>query len=84
MQFQVSTATIRREITLVPGQPLSRDRLAESRRRLGALGLFRRIRITEISHGSDTRRDVLVTVEEVPATTLGYGGGFEAGTRLRR
>ena len=83
-QFRVSTATIRREITLVPGQPLSRDRLTESRRRLGALGLFRRIRITEISHGSDTRRDVLVTVEEVPATTLGYGGGFEAGTRLRR
>ena len=83
-QFQVSTATIRREITLVPGQPLSQDRLTESRRRLGALGLFRRIRITEISHSSDTRRDVLVVVEEVPATTLGYGGGFEAGTRLRR
>ena len=83
-QFHVSTATIRREVTLVPGQPLSPDRLAESQRRLGALGLFRRIRLTEISHGSDTRRDVLVAVEEAPATTLGYGGGFEAGTRLRR
>ena len=25
-----------------------------------------------------------MSVEEAPATTLGYGGGFEAGTRLRR
>lgn len=83
-QFRVSAATIRRELTLVPGQPLSQDRLAESRRRLSALGLFRRIRITDISHGSDTRRDVLVAVEEAPATTLGYGGGFEVGTRLRQ
>ncbi len=83
-QFHVSTATIRREVTLVPGQPLSPDRFAESQRRLGALGLFRRIRLTEVRHGSDTRRDVLVAVEEAPATTLGYGGGFEAGTRLRR
>ena len=80
----VSVATIRRELTLIPGQPLSRDRLAESQRRLSALGLFRRIRFTELSHGSDTRRDVLVSVEEAPATTLSYGGGFEAGTRLRR
>ncbi len=83
-QFNVSTATIRREVTLVPGQPLSPDRFAESQRRLGALGLFRRIRLTEVRHGSDIRRDVLVAVEEAPATTLGYGGGFEAGTRLRR
>ena len=83
-QSRISAATIRREVTLTPGQPLSRDRLAESQRRLSALGLFRRIRFTEVSHGSDTRRDVLVSVEEAPATTVGYGGGFEAGTRLRR
>ena len=83
-QEHISAATIRRELTLRPGQPLGRDRIAESQRRLSALGLFRRIRITELSHGHENRRDVLVAVEEAPATTLGYGGGFEAGTRLRR
>ncbi|MDP6374192.1 MAG: BamA/TamA family outer membrane protein [Vicinamibacterales bacterium] len=83
-EFSVSPDTIRRELTLAPGQPLSRDQIAESQRRLSALGLFRRIRFTEVNHVSDTRRDVLVTVEEGPSTTLSYGGGFEAGTRLRR
>ena len=83
-EFSVSPDTIRRELTLEPGQPLSRNQIAESQRRLSALGLFRRIRFTEVRHVSDTRRDVLVTVEEGPSTTLSYGGGFEAGTRLRR
>ena len=80
----IFASTIRREVTLEPGQPLGRDQLVESQRRLGALGLFRRIRITELRHEDETRRDILVSVEEAPATTLGYGGGFEAGTRLRR
>ena len=46
---------------------------------MSALGLFRRVRITELDHGVPSRRDVLVTVEEAPATTLGYGGGVEGG-----
>ena len=49
----------------------------ESRRRLSALGLFRRVQITELTHGSGNEHDVLVTVEEAPATTIGYGGGLE-------
>jgi outer membrane protein assembly factor BamA len=40
--------------------------------------LFRRTRITELRHGDETTRDLLVTVEEAPPTTVGYGGGFEA------
>jgi outer membrane protein insertion porin family len=74
---------IQRELLLRTGEPLGLQDLAESQRRLSALGLFRRVRITEIAHGSSTRRDVLVTVEEAAATTLEYGGGLE-GSRLLR
>ena len=74
---------IRREILLRPGAPLGLQDLIESRRRLSALGLFRRINITELAHGGAVRRDVVVTVEESPATNLGYGGGLEATRRLR-
>jgi outer membrane protein insertion porin family len=74
---------IQREILLRSGQPLGLTDLIESQRRLGALGLFRRIRITEISHSGSERHDVLITVEESPSTSIGYGAGLEA-TRLLR
>lgn len=74
---------IRREILLRPGAPLGLQDLIESRRRLSALGLFRRVNITELAHGGANRRDVVVTVEESPATSLGYGGGLEVTRRLR-
>ena len=35
-------------------------------------------------HGGEPRRDVLVQVEEAPPTTIGFGGGLEGGTRLRK
>ena len=76
--------TIRREVALKPGDPLGFEGVAESQRRISALGLFRRVRITEIDHGTEARRDLLVTVEEAPATTLGYGGGVEVARRLVR
>ena len=81
---KTSTETIRREIILQPGAPLSYAELTESQRRISGLGLFRRVRITELDHGEPNRRDLLVTVEEAPATTVGYGGGVEGGQRLRR
>lgn len=74
---------IRREVLLHEGAPLGLQDQIESRRRLSALGLFRRVNITELAHGSAARRDVLVTVEEAPVTSLGYGGGLEI-TRIRR
>lgn len=77
------TRVIERELTLRPGQPLGAADLAESRRRLSALGLFRRVQITPVTHGSAERRDVLVTVEEAPATSVDFGGGLEASKRLR-
>lgn len=75
---------IRREIVLQPGQPLGLTDLIESRRRVAALGLFRRVQITEITHTGSTKHDVLVTVEEAPSTTIGYGGGLEASRRLQQ
>jgi outer membrane protein assembly complex protein YaeT len=68
---------IEREVQLRPGEPLGLEALFETRRRLSTLGLFRRIRITEIQHGDSNRRDILITVEEAPSTTVGYGGGLE-------
>lgn len=76
-------AVIRNELLLRPGEPLGLADLTESRRRLSALGLFRRVQISELSHGASARHDVLVTVEEAPATTISYGGGVEAARRLR-
>jgi outer membrane protein insertion porin family len=73
---------IKRELLLQEGKPLGLEDLIESQRRLGALGLFRRIRIEELSHGSASS-DVLVTVEEAAAMTFSYGGGMEVGRRLR-
>ena len=77
------TPTIERELQLKAGDPLGLEALIESQRRLAALGLFRRTRITELAHGDETTRDVLVTVEESPATTVGYGGGLEVGQRFK-
>jgi outer membrane protein assembly complex protein YaeT len=80
---RTETSTIERELTLRTGQPLGYSALLESQRRLSALGLFRRIRVTERAHGSEPRRDVIVEVEEAPPTTLGYGAGIEGALRLR-
>lgn len=81
---RTSRETIRREMTLGPGDPLGYEALAESQRRISALGLFRRVQIRELDHGAGGRRDLVVTVEEAPATTLGYGGGLEMSRRLVR
>ena len=81
---QVDAETIRREVTLTPGDPLGLDDVAETRRRLNALGMFRRLDIREFSHGRDDRRDVIIEVDEAPGTRIGYGGGFELSQRLRR
>jgi outer membrane protein insertion porin family len=74
---------ITRELLLEEGKPLGLEDRIESQRRLGALGLFRRIRIEPLSHQSGGNTDVLVTVEEAAATTLSSGGGLEV-TRLLR
>ena len=81
---RTSVETIRRELALTPGAPLGAADLVESQRRLSALGIFRRVQITELVHPVHNQHDVLVSVEEAPATSIGYGGGLEVGQRLRR
>ena len=76
-------SVIQREIRLRPGEPLGLEDLTESRRRLSALGLFRRIEISAVSHGDPSLRDVVIAVEEAQQTTIGYGGGLEIDRRLR-
>jgi outer membrane protein insertion porin family len=74
--------TIERELTIKPGDPLGLEAVNETQRRLSLLGLFRRTRLTELRHGDETTRDLVVTVEEAPVTTVDYGGGVEAGERV--
>ena len=81
---RVDAETILQELTLVSGSALGLDDVAEIRRRLNALGMFRRLDIREFSHGQVERRDLIIEVEEAPATTLAYGGGLEVSQRLRR
>jgi outer membrane protein assembly complex protein YaeT len=80
---RTSTETIEREVLLKPGEPLGYSARIETQQRLAALGLFRRVVVDELRHSGETRRDVLIQVDEAPPTTIGYGGGVEGGTRLR-
>ncbi len=79
---RTSTDTIERELLLHAGDPLGREARFESQRRLSALGLFRRVSITDLGHGDERRRDLLVTVEEASMTTIAYGGGLEGGRKV--
>ena len=76
---RISPELIRRELTLEPGSPMNDDAMLESQRRLAALGLFRRVRITELPRTGSLTRDVLVDIEEADTTTFDVGGGIEVG-----
>ena len=71
------TETIEHELQLRAGDPLGREAMFETQRRLSALGLFRRVNVTAVAHGDEGRRDLLVSVEEASMTTIAYGGGLE-------
>lgn len=79
---RTSADIIRREVLLTPGGPLGYGDRVESQERLAALGLFRRVSLTEVAHLGGAERDVIVRVEEAPPTTVGYGAGLELGSRL--
>ena len=74
---RIATELIQGELTIRPGSPMSDDAMIESQRRLAELGLFRRVRITELPRSGSLTRDVLVDLEEADTTTIDYGGGFE-------
>jgi outer membrane protein insertion porin family len=81
--LRTKPSVIERELQIKQGLPLGLEDLTESRRRLSALGLFRRIQISAIAHGDPSLRDVIVNVEEAPQTTIGFGGGVELDRRRR-
>ena len=74
---RTSTQTIEHELQVKQGDPLDLAAINDSQRRLIALGLFRRAQITELPHGAENLRDLLVTIEEAPPTSISYGGGVE-------
>lgn len=78
---RIGSATIRREIALRPGDAIGAEQLVDIQRRVAALGLFRRVQVTEALQPGSTSRDVVVTVDESPPTTVGYGGGVEVGSQ---
>ena len=80
---RVSEETIRRELLVRPGRPLGLSDVFDTQRRLTALGLFRSVRIAEVAQPGTQQHDVIITVEEAPVTTVGYGVGLEGGQRLR-
>jgi outer membrane protein assembly factor BamA len=80
---RTSEDTIRRELRIERGQPYGLARVFESQRRLTALGLFRSVRIVDVGQANVDTHDVIVTVEEAPVTTVGYGAGLQGGQRLR-
>lgn len=74
---RTATSAIEHQLQLKAGDPLSLSKINDSQRRLLGLGLFRRARIDELRHGDESQRDLLVTVEESPPSTIGYGLGGE-------
>jgi outer membrane protein insertion porin family len=75
----ISTETIEREIALRPGEPYGESAVVQSRLNLRRLELFRRVQIDPLQHSGETRRDVLVQVEESASTTVDFSGGVEGG-----
>jgi outer membrane protein insertion porin family len=80
---RISTETIEQEVVLRTGEPYGDSAVLQSRANLNGLELFRRVQIESLAHSGETRRDVLVQVEEAPATSVAVGGGVEGTTILR-
>jgi outer membrane protein assembly factor BamA len=80
---QTRPVTVEREMELRPSEPFSFERLLESQRRLSGLGIFERVSIAELDPGRETRRDVVVSVQEAPRTSWSWGVGYSEQDRLR-
>ena len=79
---RTDTSIVEKQMRLHAGDPLSRDAVLDSQRRLQSLGFYRSVTISELRHGEENRRDLLVSVEEGPGTSVAYGGGFELRRRV--
>ena len=81
--LQTREVTVAREIDLRPGEPFSFERVLESQRRLLSLGIFERVTISELDPNRERQRDVLVSVQEAPRTTVSWGIGYSEQDLLR-
>ena len=78
----VSEKAIKEQLVFKEGQPFGEAAQVESRRKLLAMGVFRMVTIEEEPRPSgETLAHVTVSVEELPATLITYGGGVEGGRR---
>jgi outer membrane protein insertion porin family len=79
---KVDPKLIEKQLQLRAGEPLSRDAVFDTQRRLQGLGLFRNVTISELRHGEENRRDLLIVVDEGPSRSVDWGGGFELARRI--
>jgi outer membrane protein assembly complex protein YaeT len=75
--------TVAREIDLRSGEPFSFERVLESQRQLLSLGIFERVSIRELDPSREEQRDVVVSVQEAPRTTVSWGIGYSEQDLLR-
>ncbi len=69
---------VRRELTFRRDQPVNESALLESQRKLYDMGLFNQVRVVpQNPQTPETTKSVLVSMEEAPRWTVGYGGGIE-------
>lgn len=80
---RTSVGTILDEAQIARGRAIGLADLEAAQRRIGRLGLFRRVRIDTVRDAATGAVDVVIGVEENAATTIGYGAGLEGGRRLR-
>ena len=80
---KTKTETILEELEFQEGGPLGRAAQVNSRTRLARLGLFRQVTFSLLEHPGDSRRDVLIEIQEADRTTLGYSFGLEGTLRAR-
>ncbi len=67
-----------RAIRVQPGEPLSQQDMLQSQRHLYDLGLFKQVDTAlQNPEGTESRKNVLVTVSEADRYTFDYGVGFE-------
>jgi len=80
----VSEATIREQIPLRVGEPFSEAAQLEANNLLRARGIFRRVTVQEEPRlAGETLATVVISVEESPANSVGFGGGLEVARRVR-
>lgn len=69
---------IHRELAIREGEPLSEGRIVETQRQLYNLGIFSKVTIAPQNPGTaETRKTILINLEETKRYTLAYGFGIE-------